>query len=106
MHVASHLLGLRAAVPAALLVALSPSSLLYARHGTSLSGMLLACWAALWVALFVLAIERPLARHGLAAAGVFYVATLQYAPARLLGLYLVAFLAVDLLLRPRAGRRA
>lgn len=104
--VASRLIAPRAAVLAAVLVALSPPFLLYARYGTSLSGMLLSCWAAFGAVLLVLAAERPRVRHGLGAAAVLYVATLEYAPARLLVLYFLAFLVGDLLLRPRGGRRA
>lgn len=105
-RVASRIYGARAAVPAAALVALSPPFLLYARYGTSASGMLLASWIALGASLFVLAVERPRARHGLAAAAALYVATLQYAPARLLVVYFLCFLSADLLLRRRAGRKA
>lgn len=103
---ASRLFGRRAAVPAAVLVALSPPLLFYARYGTSASGMLLSAWIAFAAALLVLTVERPGVRHGLVAAGALYLATLQYAPVRLLVLYLLAFLVGDLLLRPRAGRRA
>lgn len=105
-RIGTHLFGPRAAVPAALVVSLSPPLLFYARYGTSASGMLLSSWIAFAAALVVLTAERPGVRHGLAAAGALYLATLQYAPVRLLVLYLLAFLVGDLLLRPRAGRRA
>ncbi|HUM01971.1 MAG TPA: hypothetical protein VL084_06775 [Thermoanaerobaculia bacterium] len=88
------LFGGAAAAAAAVLWCLAPSFFLYGRYATSVTAM----WTTLWIALgaVIALLSAPsAARAGLAAVA-FYVATLEYAPGRIVVVALLGLVAVVL----------
>ncbi|MFI5198177.1 MAG: hypothetical protein ACHQJD_06125 [Thermoanaerobaculia bacterium] len=88
----------------AIVLALSPCVLFYARYGSSVAGMLVAVWIALWGACHFLVKERPTAIDGALCAGGAYLATLQYATGRLVALFLLGFVPLFVVFRRRRPR--
>ena len=82
------------AAAAASLYGLNALVLFYGRYGTSPAGTLLATLLALWSVWAFLDRERPAWWMGPLCVLALYVATLQYAPARLVVLFLLAFIAL------------
>ncbi len=99
------LMGQRAASWAVVLLAVSPTVLYYARYGSCPAGTLLSLW-------IVLAIGGPALDgteigwgRALALGAALFLATLQYAPARIVVVLFLGFLALALLGRSDRGHR-
>lgn len=94
----------RVGVAAAVFFALSSPAMYYGRYGSSIAGTLLAVMLALYAVWAFL--DRPRAAWWLGAvcALALYVATLQYAPARLFVLFTLAYLPLALALNRAALR--
>lgn len=92
--VTRHLLGGTAAACGAVLWLLAPPFLCYGHYATSLSAM----WTALWLALWAVSalVSRPSPARAALAAAALYVATLQYAPGRIVVVALLGLVAVAL----------
>jgi len=88
------LFGGGAAAAAAVLWCLAPTFFLYGRYATSLTAMWTTLWLALWAVTALLSAPSP-ARAGLAAVAL-YVATLEYAPGRIVVIALLGLVAVIL----------
>ena len=76
----------------AILYALNPTVLFYGRYGSSPAGTLLAVLLALWCTWLFLERDRPAWWIALACAVSFFLATLQYSPARVVVLILLGLL--------------
>jgi hypothetical protein len=86
---------------AAVAFGLNSCVLFYGRYGSSPAGTLLAVLLAVWCTWRFLDAARPAWWTGPACAAALYLATLQYSPARLVVLFLLAFLTAVLTWRWR-----
>jgi len=96
------------AVAASVLLSVNTSVLFYGRYGTSEAGTLLAVLLALWATWAFLGSDREAWWLGPVCGAALYLATLQYSPARLVVLVLLAFAPVVVVLQWRrfSWRRA
>jgi len=104
--VGRHFFGQGVGAATAVAFALNPCVLFYGRYGSSPAGTLLAVLLALLATWLFLEQERAALWRGALCGGALYVATLQYSPARIIVLLLLAFIPVALAGQWRqAGRR-
>lgn len=99
--IGSRFFGRIAGVAMALLLALSPSVLFYGRYGSSPAGTLLATLLALLCAWVFLDRDRSAWWMGPVTGAVFFLATLQYAPARIVTIALLGVTILVALVRWR-----